>query len=44
VKAEREAAGGELSEQKRTELGEQLRAFRAKVKAAVKNKDKAVQP
>lgn len=41
VKAEREAAGGQLSEEKRTALGERLQAFRAKVKAAVKSKDKA---
>ncbi len=42
MKAKREAAGGQLSEAQRNEIGNRLRAFRAKVKAAVK-KDKAVQ-
>lgn len=43
IKAQREASGGQqLSEEKRNEIGNRLRAFREKVKAATK-KDKTVQ-
>jgi hypothetical protein len=39
VRAQREAAGGQLSEEQREQLRERVRAFRDKVKSTLKAKD-----
>jgi protein CpxP len=39
LKAQREAAGGQLTDDQRAQMKERMKAFRAKVKSAIKPKD-----